>query len=187
MINEFAERKVKDAYNGPSYVLMLQIVRGERVPIPFGRTNLSSDSVVATIDEYSKTLYLWFGKNCSEVDKRLALNTVESIRKIGYKYGQFHVGHSLKSLKIIDESKLNDAENQNSNQEFTEVFNRIFKMKDKYLVEVIKGQFPPASQPVGIEVSKTTETKPQKTDSKPEVAPEQSATLLNIATFQGQT
>ncbi|MEM2959282.1 MAG: hypothetical protein QW261_13370 [Candidatus Jordarchaeaceae archaeon] len=143
MINEFAERKVKDAQNGPSYVLMLQIARGERLPIPFSRTNFSSDSVVATIDEYSETLYLWFGKNCSEMDKRLALNTAESIRKIGYKYGQLRVGHSLKNLKIIDESKQNDAENQNNNREFTEVFNRIFKMKDKCLVEVIKGQFIP--------------------------------------------
>ncbi|MBS7249291.1 MAG: hypothetical protein KIH08_01665 [Candidatus Freyarchaeota archaeon] len=185
MIKEFAERKVKDAYNGPSYVLMLQIARGERSPIPFGRTNLSSDRVVAIIDEYSKTLYLWFGKNCSEMDKRLALNAAESIRKIGCKYDQFHVGHSLKNLKIIDESKLNEPENKDNNQEFTGVFNRIFKMKDKFLVEVVKDQFTPAIPPVGIEISKTTETKLQETTSE-FIVPEPPATSSSTATIQGQ-
>ncbi|MHA1579737.1 MAG: hypothetical protein ACTSUQ_08920 [Candidatus Freyarchaeota archaeon] len=157
------------------------------MPIPFGRTNLSSDSVVATVDEYSSTLYLWFGKNCSEIDKKLALNTAKSIKKIGYKYGQLHVGHSLKNFKIIDESKLNDPENQNNNQELTEVFNRIFKMKDKYLAEVIKEQSPPDIQPAEIEISKTTETTIKETTSEPEATPEPTVTSSNITTTQGQT
>jgi hypothetical protein len=187
MISEFADRKVKDVRNGPSYVLMLRIARGERMPIPFGRTNLSSDSVVATVDEYSRTLYLWFGKNCSEIDKKLALNTAESIKKIGYKYGQLHIGHSLKNFKIIDESKLNDSENQNNNQELTEVFNRIFKMKDKYLVEVIKEQPPLPVQPAEIVISKSTETTIKETTSELEAKTEPTVTSSNITTIQEQT
>lgn len=179
MINEFAERKVKATSNGPSYVLMLQIDRGERFPIPFRQTNLSNNKIVATIDEYNNNLYLWFGKDCSEISKKLALNTALSIKKIGYKHGQLHVGPFLKDFKIIDESKLSDTEIQNNHSELTAIFNRKFSMKDQFLVEVISKSQVDSVRPVEQESYKSPEpelqppvTEPVATVSEPIAASE---------------
>jgi len=91
-------------------MLMLQIEHGEKVPLPFKYENLSGDRIVAIIDEYNDTLYLWFGKDCSTVRKRSALRTAQSIKKSGFAYGQLHIGHDLKELKIVDESTMDDPE-----------------------------------------------------------------------------
>jgi hypothetical protein len=175
MADEFAERKVKNLSSGPRYVLMLQIDRGERTPIPFRQTNLSNDKIVVTIDEYDNNLYLWYGKNCSEINKKLALNTAQSIKKIGYKHEQLHIGHFLKDLKIVDESNLNDPETHKNHSELTAIFNRKFAMKDKYLVEVIsKTQVAPTIPlPVEPEVPKPLEPEPQTTVSELDTPVEQ--------------
>ncbi|MEM3526372.1 MAG: hypothetical protein QXV37_03070 [Candidatus Jordarchaeaceae archaeon] len=169
MADEFADRKVKNFFSGPRYVLMLQIDRGERIPIPFRQTNLSSDKIVVTIDEYDNMLYLWCGKNCSEINKKLALNAAQSIKRIGYKHDQLHIGHCLKDIKIVDESNLNDPETHKNYSELTAIFNRKFATKDKYLVEVIsKPQVTPITLPPSEpEANKPIEPEPQKAVSEP--------------------
>ncbi|MEM2146898.1 MAG: hypothetical protein QW279_16155 [Candidatus Jordarchaeaceae archaeon] len=171
MADEFAERKLKNTSSGPRYVLMLQIDRGEKTPMPFRQTNLSDDKIVVTIDEYDNMLYLWYGKNCSEINKKLALNTAQSIKKIGYKHDQLNIGHCLKDIKIIDESTLNDPETRKNHSELPAIFNRKFAMKDKFLVEVIsKPQVAyTAPPPLEQEVHKTPEPEPQTTVSEPAV------------------
>lgn len=169
MADEFAERKVKNTYSGPRYMLMLQIDRGERAPIPFTQTNLSNDKIVVTIDEYDNMLYLWYGKNCSEINKKLALNTAQSIKKIGYKYDQLHIGHCLKDIKIVDESNLSDPETHKNHSELTAIFNRKIATKDKCLVEVISKQVSSTVPPlIETEVHKPLETEPQATTSEPQ-------------------
>lgn len=127
---------------------MLKIEHGEKAPIPFAETNLSSDKIIAVIDEQKNTLYLWFGKNCSDVTKRSATRTAQSIKKSGYAYGQLHIGHDLKDLKIVDESNLNDPEISSNHAELTAIFKRKFTKKDPYVMELgAKPQAAPAIQP----------------------------------------
>jgi hypothetical protein len=166
MADEFADRKVKNLSSGPRYALMLQIDRGERTPIPFKQTNLSNDKIVVTIDEYDNTLYLWYGKNCSEINKKMALSTAQSIKKIGYKYEQLHIGHCLKDIKVVDESNLDDPETRNNYSELTAIFNRKLAIKDKFLVEVISKQVASPTPPVEQEVHKPLEPEPQTTVSE---------------------
>jgi hypothetical protein len=132
---------------------MLQIEQGEKVPIPFRQENLSDDKIVALIDEFRNTLYLWLGKDCSDVGKRSATRTAQSIKKSGFAYGQLHIGHDLKDLKIVDESNLDDPEVRNNNSELTAVFKRRFTKKDQFVMEVgTKPQAAPAIPPAEKEV-----------------------------------
>nr|MDO8090609.1 hypothetical protein [Candidatus Sigynarchaeota archaeon] len=157
----------------PSYMLMLQIEHGEKVPLPFKYENLSGDRIVAIIDEYNDTLYLWFGKDCSIVRKRSALRTAQSIKKSGFAYGQLHIGHDLKELKIVDESTMDDPETQSNHKELTAIFNRKFTMKDQFLMEVgPKPQAAPAVQPAEQEAYTPPEPTPQPAPTEPVSAPE---------------
>lgn len=151
-------------------MLMLQIEHGEKVPLPFKHENLSSESIVAIIDEVNDSLYLWFGKDCSDVRKRSATRTAQSIKKSGFAYGQLHIGHDLKNLKIVDESNLKDPEISAYNSELQSIFNRRFGMKDQFVMEVgVKPQVGPIPQPV--EQEAYAEAEPTIIAPKPVVAP----------------
>jgi hypothetical protein len=151
---------------------MLQIEHGEKVPLPFKQEHLSSDSIVATIDEYNDALYLWFGKDCSDVRKRSAMRTAQSIKKSGFAYGQLHIGHDLKDLKVVDESNLSDPEVQSNHTELTSIFNRKFTMKDQFVMEIgVKPQVAPVPQPVEQEVYTEPKPEPQIIVPKPVAAP----------------
>lgn len=140
---------------------MLQIEHGDKVPLPFKQENLSNDSIVATIDEQNDILYLWFGKNCTDVLKRSAMRTAQSIKKSGFAYGQLHIGHDLKDIKVVDESNLKDPEIKNNHTELTSIFKRKFTAKDKYVMEIgAKPQVAPVRQPVEQEVY--TEPEPER-------------------------
>jgi hypothetical protein len=167
MTEEFTDRKLKSPSSGPRYMLMLQIDRGEKFPIPFRASNLSSNTIVATIDEYNNSIYLWFGKDCGEINKKLALNSAQSIKKIGYVYGQLHIGNCLKDLKIVDESNLSDKETQNNYLELKIIFKRESATKDQFLVEVVsKLMVVPKAQPAEQEAFKPTESELQTTVSE---------------------
>jgi len=132
----------------PSYLLMLQIEHGERVPVPFNQENLSDDKIIALIDESKNVLYLWLGKDCSDVSKRSATRTAQSIKKSGFAYGQLHIGHDLKHLKVVDASNPNDPEIRNNQSELTAIFKRKFTKKDQFVMEFgAKPQAAPAIQP----------------------------------------
>ncbi|MEM3585830.1 MAG: hypothetical protein QXO71_00790 [Candidatus Jordarchaeaceae archaeon] len=155
----------------PSYMLMLQIEHGEKAPIPFSETNLSSDKIVAIIDEQKNTLYLWLGKNCSDVTKRSATRTAQSIKKSGYAYGQLHIGQDLKEIKIVDESNLNDAEIRSNHAELTSIFKRTFTKKDQYVMEI--GAKPQAAPTVKPAEKETLVPKPEPKIIVPKPAPAQ--------------
>jgi hypothetical protein len=150
---------------------MLQIEHGEKAPVPFRQENLSSDKIVAIIDEQRNILYLWLGKDCSDVTKRSATRTAQSIKKSGYAYGQLHIGQDLKDLKIVDESNLNDPEIRNNNSELTAIFKRKFTKKDQYVMEIgAKPQAAPAIQPAEKETP-TPKPEPKIITPKPAPAP----------------
>jgi hypothetical protein len=164
MTEEIAVRKLKSPLSGPRYMLMLQIERGEKVPIPFRQENLSDDKIVALIDEFRSALYLWLGKDCSDVSKRSATRTAQSIKKSGFVYGQLHMGHDLKDLKIVDESNLSDTETKNNYSELKAIFNRESAAKDQFLMEVgSKPQVAHSAQPEEQEMYKPTESELQTT------------------------
>lgn len=129
-------------------MLMLKIEHGEKAPIPFNEANLSSDKIIAIVDEQKNVLYLWLGKDCSDVTKRSATRTAQSIKKSGYAYGKLHIGQDLKEIKIVDESNLNEPENRNNHSELTAIFRRKFTKKDQYVMEIgAKPQAAPAIKP----------------------------------------
>ncbi|MBS7250355.1 MAG: hypothetical protein KIH08_07165 [Candidatus Freyarchaeota archaeon] len=154
----------------PSYALMLQIEHGEKVPLPFKQENLSSSSIVATIDEQNGALYLWFGKECSDVVKRSALRTAQSIKKSGFAYGPLHIGHDLREIKIVDESNLNDPEIQKNHEELTAIFKRKFTMKDQFVMEIGRPQVAP--QPEEKQAYAPPMPEPKIIAPKPTVAPQ---------------
>ncbi|WXG41412.1 MAG: hypothetical protein WED07_11710 [Candidatus Freyarchaeum deiterrae] len=133
----------------PCYMLMLQIERGDKVPIPFRQENLSDDKIIALIDESKSSLYLWVGKDSSDVNKRSATRTAQSIKKSGFSYGQLHIGHDLKDLKVVDASNPDDPETRNNQSELTAIFRRKFTKKDQFVMEIgAKPQAAPAVPPV---------------------------------------
>jgi hypothetical protein len=149
---------------------MLQIEKGEKVPVPFREENLSDDKIIAVIDESKDALYLWLGKDCSDVNKRSATRTAQSIKKSGFAYGQLHIGHDLKNLKIVDASNLNDPENRNNQSELTNVFKRKFTKKDKFVMELgAKPQAAPAAPKA--EQEAYTKPEPKIITPKPVPAP----------------
>lgn len=155
----------------PSYLLMLQIEKGEKVPIPFRQENLSDDKIIAVIDEFRDALYLWFGKDCSDVNKRSATRTAQSIKKSGFAYGQLHIGHDLKDLKIVDASNMKDPEIRNNESELTEIFKRKFTKKDKFVMEIGAKPHAAPAAPKAEQEAYTPKPEPKIITPKPRPAP----------------
>ena len=160
-------------------ILMLKYESGETVPIPAKPDALSSENIIIVIDEFSKVIWLWLGAQSRKIFKMGAIRKARSFLGMGAQYKDMTIGFGCQTLKIIDETNLDDPVQKADYDELKKFLSRV-KLIDGVLAAVpaeAEAPVPPVEKPAPkkVELSPPVE-KPTPTEHiKPEevVSPEQ--------------
>jgi len=87
-------------------MLMFRYEAGEKKLIPLSKDAFDSNSIVMTIDEKNKVIWLWLGANTSLISRRGAMRIARGLLGFGTDYGEIKVGIGCNDLIIIDEKNL---------------------------------------------------------------------------------
>ncbi|MCD6380889.1 MAG: hypothetical protein J7L50_01000 [Candidatus Odinarchaeota archaeon] len=87
-------------------MLMFRYEAGEKRVIPLSKDAFDSNSIVITIDEKNKAIWLWLGANTSLISRRGAMRIARGLLGFGTDYGEIKVGIGCNDLIIIDERNL---------------------------------------------------------------------------------
>lgn len=122
-----------------SRILMLKYESGETVPIPAKPDELNSENIIIVIDEFSKVIWLWLGSSTRKIFKMGAMRKARSFLGIGAQYKDTTVGFGCQTLKIIDETNLDDPVQKTNYDELKSLLSKV-KLVDGVLGIISEGK-----------------------------------------------